>query len=66
MLGLQYQVKENVGIGLIAGNKYYFTSIPILTEKQRPSIMSIGLSVRMSVGDSVNIISYLRITTNHL
>jgi len=50
MLGLQYQVKENVGIGLVAGNKYYFTSIPILTEKQRPNIMSIGLSVRMSVG----------------
>jgi hypothetical protein len=51
MLGLQYQVRENVGIGLIAGNKYYFTSIPILTEKQRPNIMSIGLSIRMSVGD---------------
>jgi hypothetical protein len=50
MLGLQYQVKEKVGIGLIAGYKYYFTSIPILSEKQRPNIMSIGLSVRKSIG----------------
>ncbi len=49
MLGLQYQVKENVGIGLVAGNKYYFTSVPILTERHKPHVISLGLSVRVSI-----------------
>jgi hypothetical protein len=50
MLGLQYQVRKNLGIGIVASNKYYFTGIPVLTESQRPYVMSIGLSVRMSIG----------------
>jgi hypothetical protein len=51
MLGFQYKMMQNIGIGIIAANKYYFTRIPILNEKQQPYILDVGLFLRIDIVD---------------